>query len=87
MVKEKRSGLDKRKQFELMVGQSIMKSRIAFGLTQEELAARIGMPQSELSRLESGRRRISMYCSLCVALALGVPLTEIVTPTAMDILS
>lgn len=38
----------------LLLGQMVYEQRIALGLTQAELAARTGMTQPQLSRLESG---------------------------------
>ena len=38
----------------LLLGQMVYDRRIAQGLTQAELAARTGMSQPQLSRLESG---------------------------------
>lgn len=37
------------------LANAIWQRRIALGLTQEELAARTGIPQSEISKLENGR--------------------------------
>jgi ribosome-binding protein aMBF1 (putative translation factor) len=38
----------------LLLGQMVHDRRVALGLTQAELAARTGMSQPQLSRLESG---------------------------------
>ena len=41
------------------------------GITQAELGSRIGLPQSEISRIECGHRTLSVprLCSIAAALA------------------
>lgn len=59
--------------------------RLAAGLTQAELAARVGMTQPQLSRLESGRQRDVLLSTLQrLARALGQPLADVVSAVAAD---
>jgi transcriptional regulator with XRE-family HTH domain len=56
----------------LVIGENIRKRRIALGLSQERLAAQIGVEQSYLSGLEYGRRNPTAVTLWHVALALKV---------------
>jgi transcriptional regulator with XRE-family HTH domain len=44
----------------LPVGQKIRERRLALGLTQADLAGRIGIQQSDLCRMEKGEYRVSL---------------------------
>ncbi|WP_245611396.1 helix-turn-helix domain-containing protein [Solidesulfovibrio alcoholivorans] len=46
------------------------------GLRQAELAARLGCPQSFVSKYESGQRRLDLIELEAICKALGVTLTE-----------
>ncbi|UJX43166.1 helix-turn-helix transcriptional regulator [Desulfovibrio sp. JY] len=48
------------------------------GLRQTELAARLGYPQSYVSKYESGQRRIDMIELEAICHALGITLREFV---------
>lgn len=50
----------------------VIKHRGALGISQKELAARVGTSHSAISRLESGRHRTSVETLRRVAEALGV---------------
>ena len=52
----------------------IKDARKAAGLTQQQLAERVGCNQSVISRLEHGRREVSVSFLRTIAKALGVPL-------------
>jgi transcriptional regulator with XRE-family HTH domain len=52
----------------------VIKHRAALGISQQELAQRIGTSHSALSRLESGRHKTSVATLQRVAEALGVRL-------------
>lgn len=47
--------------------------RTGAGLTQQELAARVGCAQSEISRIERGERRVSVERLRQLAVALEIP--------------
>lgn len=49
------------------------------GLRQSEVAKRLKKPQSYLSKYESGERRLDLTELRCIAQAMGVPLSEIVS--------
>ena len=59
----------------LRVGMAIRDAREEGGLTQTELAARMGVAQSALSRIEAGRANITLEMLTRIATALGAPLT------------
>ena len=59
---------------EVVLAQSITLARTRLGLTQEQLAQRIGTTQSAISRLESGRAKPSLNLLIKVAEALEVRL-------------
>ena len=50
----------------------LIETRQAAGLTQTELATRLGKPQSFVSKIETGERRIDVIEFCVVARALGV---------------
>ncbi|MGN2638004.1 helix-turn-helix domain-containing protein [Nocardia takedensis] len=52
--------------------------RVDSGLTQSELAARLGKPQSFVSKYETGERRLDVAEARAVAAALGTSLREVV---------
>jgi transcriptional regulator with XRE-family HTH domain len=65
-----------------LVGRNVRKLRLANGLTQEEFAARSGFSQQYISDLENGRRNPTIVSILELAVALGVPHTDLVAPDA-----
>jgi len=72
----------------LYAGIAIRDAREEAGLSQTELAARIGIAQSALSRIEAGRANLTLGTLQRVTRALGVSLTlgvgshEVAIPTA-----
>jgi transcriptional regulator with XRE-family HTH domain len=58
------------------LAQMIRREREKAGVTQSELAVRIGVPQSFVSKCETGERRIGMLDVRSICNALGVPLGE-----------
>ena len=55
------------------VGANIRRYRIAAGVSQEELAARMGVDQGYVSRLEAGQRNPTITTIGSAAEALGIP--------------
>ena len=55
------------------VGRNIKAARETANLTQAQLARKIGMDQSEISRIERGTRGLSVNRLGLIAEALGVP--------------
>ena len=56
----------------------LRKARVEAGLTQMELASRLGVPQSFVSKYESGERRLDVLELRLVCQAVGVSLQEFV---------
>ena len=56
----------------------LRKVRLEQRLTQQEVAARLLVPQSVISKYESGERRLDMIELHAVAEAIGVPFADIV---------
>lgn len=52
--------------------------RVAAGMRQEDLAQALGMPQSVVSKFESGERRLDLLELHDVCQALGISLVEFV---------
>ncbi len=59
------------------VGGRIRHFREAAGLTQEQLAAKAGLPQSHISRLETGRHSPSSLTLEKIAAAIGIDPSEL----------
>lgn len=58
-------------------GRVIAGHRLRLGLTQAKLAKRVGIPQSHLSRLESGRCNLTPDMAARLGQALGVDLSAL----------
>jgi transcriptional regulator with XRE-family HTH domain len=56
--------------------QLLREARIAAGLRQADVAARLGEPQSYVSKYESGERRLDIVELWAILDALGVSLAE-----------
>ncbi len=54
------------------VGENIRRFRAAAGMSQEELAVRMGVDQGYISSLEAGRRNPTVLTLWHAAIALGV---------------
>ena len=52
--------------------------RIAAGLTQVQVAQRIGQPQSYVSKYEQGEQRLDLIELASVCRAVGIPLLDLV---------
>jgi transcriptional regulator with XRE-family HTH domain len=61
------------------VGERVRQARLASGLTQAELAARIGLERSALVRVEGGGRRLDAMELFRLSDALGLPIAHFVT--------
>jgi transcriptional regulator with XRE-family HTH domain len=59
--------------------QALLKQiRLGAGLRQSDLAAKLGQPQSFVSKYESGERRLDLLELRQICQAVGIPLTEFV---------
>lgn len=64
------------------IGEKIQKAREEIGLTQEELATRLGCTQSALSNYELGKRRLYLNVLRQIAQILNKPLNYFMEPVA-----
>jgi transcriptional regulator with XRE-family HTH domain len=64
------------------IGMRIQQARQELGLTQEELAARLGCTQAALSNYELGKRRFYLAGLEQIANMLGKPLSYFMEPLA-----
>lgn len=55
------------------LGRILRERREAAGLRQDELATKLGVPQSFVSKCETGERRVDVVELTAIARALGVP--------------
>jgi transcriptional regulator with XRE-family HTH domain len=62
------------------VARRVRDLRLARALTQEELAAALGVKRESVSRYESGERAITIALLLDIAAALGEPLAAFLPP-------
>src|SRR4051812_13062226 len=58
-------------------GEALRKARIASGLTLRDLAGRVGMPYSTLSKLENGKMSFTYDKLIRLAQGLGIDLQEL----------
>lgn len=61
----------------IRIGQLLRDRRLALGMSQTELARRVGVPDAAISHVECGRRepRIGLFASICAEL--GVTMDEV----------
>jgi transcriptional regulator with XRE-family HTH domain len=55
-----------------VVGSKIREQRVKLGLTQEELAAQVGLSRSSITNVEQGRQTILLHQFLEIAQALEI---------------
>src|SRR3989454_11010161 len=65
-----------------LIGQAVRERRLALGLSQTEVAARAGMTQPALSRLEAGGTVPTIPVLERIAAALGAELIVTIAPPA-----
>lgn len=66
------------------VGEQVRRRRGQRGLSAAELARRAGISKAALSGLESGRGNPTLDTLDALALALGIPLADLITASASD---
>lgn len=66
------------------LGARLRAARAARGWTLDELAPRVGMSVSTLSRLESGKRQASLELLVPLTRALGVRIDDLLVPAPLD---
>ena len=67
---------------EFSIADALIRARVDAGLTQAEVAARLGVTQPAVARMESGRN-ISLKSVARYAGAIGRPITLEITPKAL----
>lgn len=60
-----------------ILGANVRKLRLSANLSQEELAARIGMAQHYVSQLETGKRNPTVLTLAMISQALSVPIARL----------
>ena len=65
-----------------ILGEALVRARQRAKLKQSDVAARLGLPSSYLSKIESGTRRLDVVELIRVAEAMGVDPAEIVREVA-----
>lgn len=61
----------------MALGEAVRQLRVQAGVTQKDLAARLGVPQSWVSNIESARRRLGVLEALEVCSALDRPFAQL----------
>lgn len=59
------------------IGQRVRKFRKAYGLSQEELAEKVGISTTHMSHIETGNTKLSLQVLVDLALALEVKTDEL----------
>jgi transcriptional regulator with XRE-family HTH domain len=67
--------------FDQIVGKNIRRFRLARGMSQQALAAQIGVTFQQLQKYESAANRVSAGRLFAIALALAIPVQALGEPT------
>ena len=62
----------------ILVGKALRELRAKVGMTQEKVAAQLAVPQSFVSKVETGERSLKLSEAFQYAEALGIQMYEIV---------
>jgi len=62
----------------LLLGQVLADARERHGLKQSELAEKLGLPASYLSKIENGTRRLDVIELIRIAQAMGADAAELI---------
>ena len=69
----------------VILGQVLVKARERAGLKQQDVAARLGLPPSYLSKVENGTRRLDVIELIRIAEAIGVDASELLREIVAEI--
>ncbi len=69
---------NRQRTYRLLLQKALREARIKAGLRQEEVAQRLGQPQSFVSKYETGERRLDLAELRDICEVLGVSLTDLV---------
>ncbi len=67
------------------VGQALKELRRQSGKTQEQIASLLSVPQSFVSKVETGERSLKLYEAYAYADALGIDVAELVAAVGEQI--
>lgn len=63
-----------------LLGVTIREYRLQRGLTQQELAIKIGLSRTYINQIEQGQRNVSIRAILHIAAALDTPISLLLQP-------
>jgi transcriptional regulator with XRE-family HTH domain len=63
-------------------GLAVKKRRNALGISQEELAMRIGADQAYVSRIEAGQMNVTLETAEQIAIAIEVDVGDLLRPSS-----
>lgn len=63
-----------------ILGNTIRGYRLQRGLTQQELAVKIGLSRTYINQIEQGQRNVSILAILHIAAALDTPISLLLKP-------
>ena len=69
----------------LKLGAVLVRARERAGLKQGDVAARLGLPASYLSKIENGTRRLDVVEFIRIANAIGIDATELVRELQLEL--
>jgi len=69
----------------VVLGEVLARTRERAGVKQSELAAKLGVPASYLSKIENGRRRLDVIEFVRIAEAIGSDPAEIVSTLQIEL--
>ena len=67
-----------------IVGENVRRYRLAAGMTQEQVAEKMGVDRAYVSSLELGQRNPTIITLWHTSLALGVELPKLLEPTSEE---
>jgi transcriptional regulator with XRE-family HTH domain len=67
------------------IGSRVLRARIDAGMTQDQLAEKIGMARASIANLEAGRQRPPVHVIADIAAALGVPRHDLIPEAGFDV--
>lgn len=67
------------------IGSRVLRARVDAGLTQEQLAEKIGMARASIANLEAGRQRPPVHVIADIAAALDVARHDLIPEQGFDV--
>ncbi len=67
-----------------IVGENVRRFRLSAGMTQEQVAEKMGVDRAYVSSLELGQRNPTIITLWHTSLALGVELPKLLEPTSEE---